>query len=248
MAAKESEAIILRTWPFEEAHKIVSYFGRTEGRMRGVATNARRSVKRFGAALEMLSHVRVRYSQKPHGGMVRLESCDLIESFCGSQPSYEQIVGGSYVSEVCELMLPEHEANEPFFRLVSLVMREMGRSGSIWRALTYFDLWAVRLAGFLPPLEECIRCHSAIAPEDEAWFRPQWDGLLCRTCSGEESWPLSPASRRLAKRMLATSLDQLPDEGWSKATADDLRRYLGQQIESHLERKLTTRRQLDQLS
>ena len=247
MAAKESDAVILRTWPLDEAHKIVSVFARSEGRIRGVAPHARRSVKRFGAALEMLSYVRLRYSEKPHGGLVRLESCELLESFCGSQPGYEQIVGGSCISEVCELILPEHEANEPFLRLVLLVIREMGRSASIWRALTYFDLWAVRLAGFLPPLDECIRCHADLAAEDETWFRPQWDGLLCRNCRGEESWSLTAASRRLAKRMLATSLDQISDEGWTKSTADDLRRFLGQQTERHLERKLITRRQLDEL-
>lgn len=251
MAAKETEAIILRCWPLEEADKIVSFFTRAEGRMRGVARYARRSVKRFGAALELLTHVRLRYTEKHHGGLVRLESCDLLEPFCGAQPSYEQMVGGSCISEVCEHLLPEREANEPFFRLTLLTISEMGRPGqsgsNIWRPLTYFDLWAVRLAGFLPPLDECVRCRETIAAEDATWFRPEWDGLLCRNCRGGESWSLDPESRKLARRMLAASLADIPAEGWQKSTADDLRRFLGQQLERHLERRLVTRRQLNEL-
>ncbi|MSO21595.1 MAG: DNA repair protein RecO [Acidobacteria bacterium] len=247
MAAKETEAIILRTWPLQEADKIVSFFSRSEGRLRGVAPYARRSVKRFGASLEMLSHVRLRYAEKPHGGMARLEACDLLESFCGAQPSYEQIVGGSCISEVCELMLPEHEPNEPFFRLVALVSTEIGRTGDIWRPLTYFDLWAVRLAGFLPPFGECIRCHEEIATDQHCWFRPQWDGLLCRNCRGEDSWTLDPASRALARSMLTAPLAEIQQEGWTRSTGAELRRFLGQQMERHLERKLVTSRQLDEM-
>jgi DNA repair protein RecO (recombination protein O) len=247
MAAKETEAIILRTWPLDEADRIVSFFARAQGRMRGVAPYARRSVKRFGAGLEMLTHVRLRYTEKHHGGMVRLESCELLASFCGAQPSYEQMVGGSCISEVCELILPEHEANEPFFRLVLLAIEEMGRSGDIWRPLTYFDLWAVRLAGFLPPLDECIRCHDEIPADAGSWFRPEWNGLLCRNCRGGESWALAADSRSLARQMLTKSLTSLSPKGWSKDTAGDLRRFLGQQMERHLERKLLTRRQLDEL-
>ena len=262
MAAKETEAIILRCWPLDEADKIVSFFARSEGRMRGVAPYARRSVKRFGASLEMLTQVRLRYVDKSRGGLVRIESCELVESFCGARPGYEQIVGGSCISEVCELLLPEQEANEPFFRLTLLAIQEMGRpeigrqemglksssGGDIWRPLTYFDLWAVRLAGFLPPLNECIRCHAEIAAEEPSWFRPQWDGLLCRNCRGEECWALAPASRAMARKMLAAPLKDIAPEGWAKGTAEDLRRFLGQQMERHLERKLVTRSQLDELA
>jgi len=48
--------------------------------------------------------------------------------------------------------------------------------------------------------------------------------------------------------MLATSLPAIPEEGWSRSRGEDLRRFLGQQIEKHLERKLITRPLLDELT
>jgi len=247
MPVRETEAIILRTIPFNEADKIVSFLSRGEGRARGVAPNARRSVKRFGATLELLSHVRLRYQEHSARDLVRLESCELVESFFDIQSRYEVAVGSSYVAEVCEQLLPEREANDAFFRLVLLVMSEIRRAGDIWRPLTYFDLWAVKLAGFLPPLGACIRCAEALPTDQPAWFRPHWDGLLCHACRGEDAWTLSAESRALAQAMLSAALPALPAEGWSKSRADDLRRFLGQHMERHLERKLVTRRPLEAL-
>lgn len=248
MPVRETEAIILRTYPFQEADKIVSFLSRGEGRTRGVAPNARRSLKRFGASLEPLSHVRLRYQEQPASELVRVESCELLESFFDVQSNYEVAVASSYMTEVCEQLLPEREANDAFFRLVLLVMGEIRRTGEIWRPLTYFDLWAIKLAGFLPLLDECIRCRAPLEAGHSAWFRPQRDGLLCRECRGEEAWSLSPESRLLAHSMLAAPLPSIPDKGWSRVLAEDLHRFLGQQMERHLERKLVTRRQLDTLS
>ncbi|MBI2819682.1 MAG: DNA repair protein RecO [Acidobacteria bacterium] len=247
MPVRETEAIILRTVPFNEADKIVSFLSREEGRARGVAPYARRSVKRFGAALEPLSHVRLRYQDHSARDLVRLESAELLDSFFEIQSQYEVAVGSSYVAEVCEQLLPEREANDPFFRLVLLVMTEIRRTGDIWRPLTYFDLWAVKLAGFLPPMAACIRCQAALEPGQPAWFLPHWDGLLCKACRGGEAWILSAESRALAHGMLNAALPSLPAEGWSKNRAEDLRRFLGQHMERHLERRLITRRQLEAL-
>ncbi len=247
MPVRETEAIILRTYPLNEADKIVSFLSREGGRRRGVAKNARRSVKRFGAALERLSHVRVRYFEQESRDLVRLESCELIQSFFELQSDYDSGVASSYIAELCEQLLPEHEANDAYFRLVLLVMNEIRRGSGIWRPLTYFDLWAVALGGFLPALDACSRCGAPIEPAEPAWFRYQSHGLRCKVCRSEDSWKLSAESRVLAREMLQKSLLQIPSEGWSKSRGEDLRRFLSHEIEKHLERKLVTRPMLEGL-
>ena len=247
MPVRETEAIILRSYPLKEADKIVSFFARVGGKTRGVAPNARRSVRRFGAGLELLSHVRLRYQEREAQELVRLESCELLESFFDAQSDYEVAVAFSHVAEVAEQLLPEREANDAFFRLILLVLEEIRRTGEIWRPLTYFGLWAVHLAGFLPPLDACLRCGTALQPDEPAWFRSTSEGLRCRVCRTEGSSTLSPDSRTLARRMRAASLANIPAEGWSKRRAADLRKFLCQEIERHLERRLVTRPQLEEL-
>ena len=257
MPVRETEAIILRSYPLKEADKIVSFLSRAGGKTRGVAPNARRSVKRFGAGLELLSHVRLRYQEREAQDLVRLESCELLESFFDAQSSYDAAVAFAHVAEVAEQLLPEREANDAFFRLILLVIEEMRRTGEIWRPLTYFDLWAVNLAGFLPPLDVCLRCGEAIGADEAAWFRATSEGLRCRVCRTEaekptaqnacRGYPLAADSRSMARRMRAESLAKIPAEGWDKRTAADLRQFLWQEMERHMERRLVTRKQLEEL-
>ena len=49
-----AEALVLRTYKLGEADRIVVFLTRDRGKKRGVAPNARKSRKRFGAALEAL--------------------------------------------------------------------------------------------------------------------------------------------------------------------------------------------------
>jgi hypothetical protein len=48
MPLHESEAIVLQSYPLGEADRLVSFLSRTIGRVRGVASGARRTKSRFG--------------------------------------------------------------------------------------------------------------------------------------------------------------------------------------------------------
>src|SRR5947209_20172383 len=61
MPARETEAIILKTFPLGEADRVVSFLGRSSGRVRGVAAGARRLSNRYGSTPEALYHVQIWY-------------------------------------------------------------------------------------------------------------------------------------------------------------------------------------------
>src|ERR1700721_3155168 len=64
MALKESEAIVLRTYPLRESDLLVTLFTRMEGKVKGVARAAMKSRRRFGGALEPLTYVRAFYDDR----------------------------------------------------------------------------------------------------------------------------------------------------------------------------------------
>ena len=166
MPARQTEAIVLRTYPLKEADKIVSLFSRDMGKVRGVARGARRPKNRFGAALEPMSHVRVWLYERETRDLLQIDNCELVESFFDLQQDYSSGVAVAYLTEVTEQLMPEHQPQDAFFRLLLVALQEIRRQGSVWGALTYFDLWAVRLGGFLPdlakaPLEDSSRALAA---------------------------------------------------------------------------------------
>jgi DNA repair protein RecO (recombination protein O) len=145
MPNRVSEAIVIQTYPFGESDLIVSFLARDSGRLRGVAKRARKPKSSFGAGLERLSQVKMHYVQRENRELVSLYSCDLMQS---------QFALMDFFAEVTEQLLPENEANEKFFRLLLTVLEHMrtGNAGAVWRAVTYFCVWAVRLSGLLPEL------------------------------------------------------------------------------------------------
>jgi len=79
MPARETEAIILKTFPLGEADRLVSFLGRASGRVRGVAAGARRIKNRYGSTLEVLSHVQIWYVERETRELVRIQQADLLE-------------------------------------------------------------------------------------------------------------------------------------------------------------------------
>lgn len=152
MAARMSESFILRTYPYREADLIVSFFTRDQGKLRGIARRARRPKNAFGSGLERLSQATVSYYQKENRELVNLNSCELVHSQFGLASSYEASLALDYIAEITEQLLPPAEANERHFRLLIAVLDYLRKGGNVWQAATYFALWSVRLAGFLPDL------------------------------------------------------------------------------------------------
>jgi DNA repair protein RecO (recombination protein O) len=251
--ARVSEAVVLRTYPLKEADLVVSFLTRDQGKLRGVAKRARRPKSPFGAGLERLSHVRMAYFQRETRELVNLDSCELIRSQFDLVSDYWASVALDYFAEVSEQMLPAAEPNEKFFRLLLAVLDDLrgaANGGRVWRAVTYFSLWAVRLSGWLPELHVCLGCGSLlddaggeVAPE-RAFFGRGRAGLLCGPCRRlpgvGNTWELSADSRRIAAEMLRKPVAELSTNAWDQTTAADLRRFLVQQIEEHVERRLIT--------
>src|SRR5260370_37978537 len=135
---KQSEAVVLRTYPFQEADLLVVLFTRSDGKVRGVAKAALRSKKRFGGALEPLTHVTAHWEEKEKQELVRLDSCDIISSPLATEVTYPRLVALSYVSEVIDQLMPDREPSDDIFRLTLAVVHQL-KAESIWIPLTYFD-------------------------------------------------------------------------------------------------------------
>jgi len=244
MPARETEAIILKTFPLGEADRLVSFLGRSSGRVRGVAAGARRIKNRYGSTLEVLSHVQIWYVEKETRELVRIQQTDLLESFHKAQSDYGLSTGLAVISEVSELILPEHEVSEPMFRLILLAAREVERTAD-WRLpLSYFAFWTVRLGGWLPRFDRCVACDELFG-QGPAFYDAHQAGLFCEKCRRSGMKLLHREARNLAERFAGERLDHISYEKSMHASAGELREAALSWIEHHLERRLMTRELLE---
>ncbi|HUL14399.1 MAG TPA: DNA repair protein RecO [Terriglobales bacterium] len=244
MPARETEAIILRTFPLGEADRLVSFLGRTTGRMRGVASGARRLKNRYGSTLELLSHVQMWFVERETRELVRIQQCDLLESFHKAQSDYGLSTGLAVVSEIVERVLPEHESAESMFRLVLLTAREVERRADWALPLAYFTFWTVKLGGWLPAFDRCASCGSALGRQPGFHWN-SGPGIYCGKCQRPGMRQFLHQSRELAESFSAKRLDQMELPAEKKSALQELREAALNWIEYHTEKKLPTRELLE---
>jgi DNA repair protein RecO (recombination protein O) len=242
MNLRVGEAIVLRTWPFHEADLLVSLFTREQGRVKGVARHAMKSRRRFGGALEPMTHVRASYAEKPRQELVRLDGFEILSSPMSRPVDYARTAALQMVAEVLEEAMPEGAPEDAVFRLALAVMEEL-QVGRVGMPITYFALWMNRLMGWMPELGRCAACGLDLSGE-VVWYSGAGDGVTCEDDRRMGSAALAAESVALAGRMFRGTVKGLAEEDWSAGCAVGLRRFAIEVLERHLEGRLMTARVL----
>lgn len=144
-----AEALILRTYKLAEADRIVVFLTRDRGKKRGVAPNARRSLKRFGAALEPLTEARVAYFEKERRELVGLNYAEPIRSpLSASTP--EALSYSHYFAELIDEWAADADVDERLFRLGTSTLEALVTGVPVEALARYFECWLLRLQGVYP--------------------------------------------------------------------------------------------------
>lgn len=242
MPLRDSEAIILRSYPLGEADRLVSFLSRSFGRMRGVAKGARRPKSRFGATLECCSYIRIWFYERETRDLVQISQCELQESFLSAFGNYEAGNTLSLLSEISEAVLPEREPLDASFRLLLSCARAIQRTGQTALPAAYFCLWTMRLSGWLPALDCCVRCGESLSGKN-GYGAPGNSGLWCQKCRKPGMSMISSEALDAARAMLIEGLQALLElvRPFPALTLQELTKFLLNGIEHQMERKLTTR-------
>ena len=241
MPLKESEAIVLRTFPLGEGDRLVSFLDRQAGRVRGVARGARLTKNRFGSTLELLAYIRIWYFERETRELVRINQCELIESFMDVQRDYSSSVALALVSEITDSVLGEREAADAQFRLILLTARAIRVHGPSQVVLAYFCLWTARLGGWLGALDRCAHCGKEL--QHKAAFHPQgFAELSCSDCRGDWMKSISNEALAVGRTVLSGTLDRLLSQNPQVGPIKEILSYTLDILEQHIERNLISRK------
>ncbi len=212
MALHQSDSIILKTYPLGEADRIVAFFSRDFGKLRGVANGARKMKNRFGASLEPLAHSRIQFFEKENRDLVRIQSADLLDSPMKLFQDYDCAVCAGRVVEMIDRFLPEREPQDAVFRLVRMTVRALEDECPIEFAACYFEVWMLRLAGVFPDLFVCSVCTKQLGIEVERYLAPGLQSVICHDCDHRNTSGLPALVVDLVYRILKNPLIDVGSE------------------------------------
>ncbi|MCA1590256.1 MAG: DNA repair protein RecO [Acidobacteria bacterium] len=193
----EGEGLVLKTYNLAEADRIVVFYMREHGVVRGVARGVKRLKSRFGSMLEPFTTVNVSYFQKEDRELVSITHVELIRSYFDYAVDPHFLDAFSYAADLLLQFAQPADPDEKMFRMFSACLSAAADDKSDLQALRlYFELWLLRLGGFLPDWTRCENCRTMLPHDDTAFLRGGFH-LNCATCSRGGVMRISPAHREL---------------------------------------------------
>lgn len=183
MALHEAEALILRTYNFGEADKIVVCLTRQAGLIRGVAKGCRKLKSRFGASLEPFTFAKITYYHKENQELVSLGQVDILESYFKLSSDPDALAGLAYMGDLVIEFSPPYEVNEKLYRMVKACISAVSNAKpDLQVILRYFEVWLLKLEGYLPDVGRCGECHREFSDSELAYLGID-SVFRCRDCS-----------------------------------------------------------------
>jgi DNA repair protein RecO (recombination protein O) len=220
-----TEAVVLRSFRFGEADRVLHLYTLDRGRVGAVAKGVRKTKSRFGGRLEPLSHVELVLHQGS-GELHTVTGASLIRSHDHVRADAYRLGAGLIGSEAMLRLFPEQEANERAFTALTRFLDALdelpprpSRAALDPLALA-FQLKLLWLSGYLPHLEACVECG---VEEELVGFLPAAGGAVCRADAAAGVIPLSPEGLRGIRGLLRAPLVDAATLGLGeRATRDAL--------------------------
>ncbi|CAN5381372.1 hypothetical protein BH10ACI3_BH10ACI3_12560 [soil metagenome] len=182
MPLVETESLVIKSYNLAEADRIVVFLTRDHGIVRGVAKGAKRLKSSFGSGLEPFSIVKATYFEKESVELVSIQKVDLVQSNFAAASNPDFLQKFSYLGDLLITLSPPKDPNETLYRMVKASIETAAANPqSIESTGVYFELWLLRLSGYMPDWSSCDECGRAFDDVEPASVRANFH-LLCVNC------------------------------------------------------------------
>jgi DNA repair protein RecO (recombination protein O) len=235
--AYNTEAVVLRSFRLGEADRVLHLYTEAHGRVGAVAKGVRKTMSRFGARLEPLSHVEL-VLHRGRGELQTVTAAQLVRSHRQSREDYYRFSVGMIGAEAMLRLFSEEEANERAFTAVTRfldLLDETPRSAdrpTLDPLGLAFQLKLLWLAGYLPHLSACAECGAQGEPL--VGYSTRAGGAVCARCApATEALALSPDGLAGIEALLARPLADAPGLDLSERSRREAVRLVTASYEYH---------------
>lgn len=180
MTLVKTEALILRSIPFQESSFIVRMFTREQGKIAVIAKGARRLKSDFRGLLEPLNYIDAIYYYKSTRDIQTLSKTDLIRSFLATSGNIESTVLGMALLETIDKIVRDHQHDSEIFDSAVAHLKAMDKTPQISQVVFIcFLLELIGILGYRFNAKTCHRCRTELG---DAVYHPGSAELLCNDC------------------------------------------------------------------
>lgn len=185
MPLVKTTAIILRSRKWGEADRIITFYSKSLGKIRGIARGARRQKSRFGGAIEPFSVCRLNLFEKAGDSLFRISHVDLVRSSQVLREDLRLMASAARMVNVVAAITPDGDPDPLLFDTLEQGLAALPESEDSTFTALLFQIRLLGLTGFRPQTDQCAACGKTKfvgAPH----FSPMAGGLVCLTCTAHQ--------------------------------------------------------------
>jgi DNA repair protein RecO (recombination protein O) len=206
----ETEAVVLRSFRYGEADRILHLYTEQRGRAGAMAKGVRRVKSRFGGRLEPLFRVQL-VLHEGRGDLCTVTSAETVAAHPALRERRESLERATQACDAVLRLLDSEEPNRPAY---NLLCRELALLDADPTAATRAQALAFRLklllaAGFAPELASCASCGDR---EHLSSYSASAGGIVCPGCEAG-SFPLAGEAHRFLVEAMSRPLAEAPEAG-----------------------------------
>ena len=209
MSLGRSAAVVIGSFPLGESDRVVSFFSRDFGRLRGVARAARRMRSRFGGALELFTLGELVFFDTGRSDLVRIDHFDVTHPFAALRERLDTLGEAAWIVEIVARTTGERDRHPALYGLLVRALGAMQTSEQPARVAVCFGVRCLDVLGHRPRLDRCVECDRAYPFPHPALAE---GGLVCERCRpAADAVMVAPAT--------VTAFARLRSARWEDAVA-----------------------------
>jgi len=231
MSVERSSAVVIGSFELGESDRVVTFFTRRFGKIRGVAKAARRMRSRFGSALELFTMGELIFFDTGRSDLVRIDHFDIARPFDRVRGDLARLGHAAWMVECVGRLTAERDPNARVYGLLLRALQSVESGVPPSRVAVAFGVRCVDALGHRLRTDGCVGCGRGSRSGAGVAIDVEGGGVVCAPCAAVLPGVLtvSTAAVHALTRLRATSWEEATESGLGRAEAE-LRNVLEAQV------------------
>ncbi len=149
MALIKTEAVILKCSNYREKSKIVTFYSRSHGKMRGIAKGVRDVKSRWGGVLQSMASINLMFYYNENRTLHLISGADFAKSYQYIYDDFEKMQVGYRIVELINKTTEDHHENPALFELLANSLDSLNDATKNYvNVLFNFEFRLMKILGF----------------------------------------------------------------------------------------------------
>jgi DNA repair protein RecO (recombination protein O) len=183
MPLGKTAAVVIGGFPLGESDRVVTFYTREFGKVRGVAKAARRGRSRFGGALELFTLGTLVFFDGGRGDLVTVDHFDITHPFAAIRDDLERLGHAAWMVECVTRLTAERDPHAAVYGLLVRALRSMDAGRGPAQVVVAFGVRCVAALGHGLRTDACVVCWRPRGSLPWTAIDLEGGGVVCPSCA-----------------------------------------------------------------